>query len=61
MAFDLTKIFPSSYEIRVAGRIAAERADWFSGLDWRRRPLPRARRLRSCQAPWPIRPRSSVS
>lgn len=32
MILDPTKIFPSSYEIQVAGRIAAERADWFNGM-----------------------------
>lgn len=40
MVFDLTKTFPSSYEIRVAGRIAAERADWFSGLDLETQATP---------------------
>ena len=32
MSPDPTKTIPSWYEIRGAGRIAAERADWFSGM-----------------------------
>jgi hypothetical protein len=32
MVLDPTKAFLSSYEIQVASRIAAERADWFNGM-----------------------------
>ena len=32
MVLDPTKTFPSSYKIQVAGRIAAERLDWFDGM-----------------------------
>lgn len=33
MVRDPNTTFPSPYEIQVAGRIAAERADWFNGME----------------------------